>query len=77
MRLNNRSAKWLLFGLVITLFGVMLVFAAFMFLLIDAAGTVINTFPPAGQEIGIFVWIAIGMGVVGLGVAWVGVARND
>lgn len=75
--LNNRSAKRLLFGLVMTLFSLMLVFAALMFLLLDVAGTVIKASSPVGQETGIVVWIAIGVGVVGLAVAWVGVARNN
>lgn len=75
--MNNSGAKWLLFGLVVTVFSLTLVFAALVSLLIEVAGTAINSFPREGQSIGIIVWVAVAIGLVGLGVAFVGIARHD
>lgn len=77
MALNNRSTKWLLFGLVVTLFSLTLAFAAFVFLLIEVAGTAINAARPIGQGINIIVFVAIFIGLLGLAIAYVGAASND
>ncbi|PWT74931.1 MAG: hypothetical protein C5B60_06095 [Chloroflexi bacterium] len=73
----SRSAKRLLFGAVLTLFSLMLVFAAFVSLQVEVAGMTMRTFTGFGQDIIAMVWVAIIVGIVGLAVALLGITRND
>lgn len=85
LELNTKGAKLLLFGLVITLFSLMLVFAGFMLLLLDFAphvlGTLVNSWDSSFTDtfyyIGTIVGLAIVVGIGGLFVAWFGLNRND
>lgn len=75
--MTNNGVKQLLFGLAILPFSLVIVFAAFVFLLLDAALATINTPSPIGQDAGLFVWVALGVGVIGLAVAFFGFGRAD
>lgn len=75
--MNTRGVKLLFFGLIITLFSLMLVFAGFVSLLLDVAVRAVKTFDPFGGEVYIIVVLAVTAGIGGLFVAWFGLNRND
>ncbi|HEX8035816.1 MAG TPA: hypothetical protein VF510_18315 [Ktedonobacterales bacterium] len=79
--MNTKGAKLLFFSLIITLFSLMLVFAGFVYLLLDVAAAVISTASNYSYHIGRGVFfilvLAVTAGIGGLFVAWFGLNRND
>lgn len=75
--MTNKGVKLLLLGLTAVLFGLMLVFAGFVFPLLDAAPYLINAGHPIGEEVVGIVLFALIVGIAGLAVALVGLGRTD
>lgn len=80
--MNTKGVKLLLFGLIMVLFSLMLVFAGFVIVLLRVAPAIIsasgiNTSYTAGRGAYAVVVLAIVAGIGGLFAAWFGVNRND
>ena len=75
--MTDKRVKLLLFGLTAVLFALVLVFAGFVFLLLDATHYLINAGHPIGQEVTIIVLVALLIGGAGLAVAYVSIASTD
>ncbi len=79
--MNTKGVKLLLFSLVITLFSLMLVFAGFVYPLLDVAVAVISTASNYSYHVGRGVFfilvLAVIAGIGGLFAAWFGLNRND
>lgn len=74
--MTNTGVKLLLLGLTVVLFSLVLVFASFVFLLLDAAPYLFNAGHPIGEEVVGILFLALIVGVVGLTVALFGHGRT-